>query len=106
MPVLSATPLSCTPLSCTPIAARAVGTEYTPPVSGGQWVNSGATAASYLFGPVLRVSNTAPFSISDRIRINEAEATIESIVISGVNGAIQLSTFIPISGGETIEIWQ
>ena len=104
MPVLSATPLSCTPLSCTPIAARAVGAAAQ--TSGEAWVNSGATAGSYLFGPVLRVSNTAPFSISDRIRINEAEATIESIVSPGVNGVIQLSTVIPISGGEAIEIWQ
>ena len=104
MPVLSATPLSCTPLSCTPISARAVGAAEQ--ASGEAWVNSGETAISYIFGAVLRVSNTAPFSISDRIRINEAEATIESIVSPGVNGVIQLSTVIPISGGEAIEIWQ
>ena len=80
--------------------------ELNPPGGEPGWVDSGATAGSYLFSSVLRVSNTAPFSISDRIRINGAEATIDGIVSPGVNGAIQLSTVIPISGGEAIEIWQ
>lgn len=90
----------------TPPATPALWAEYTPPVSGGEWVDSGETAIAFLGSQVIRVTDTAPFSVDMQIRIGGVEAVVTSIFTPGVNGILIISPHIAVTGGEVIEIWQ
>ncbi|MCB1718489.1 MAG: hypothetical protein KDK05_25420 [Candidatus Competibacteraceae bacterium] len=90
----------------TPPATPALWAEYTPPVSGGEWVDSGETAIAFLGSQVIRVTDTAPFSADMQIRIGGVEAVVMQIHTPGVNGILVINPHIAVTGGEIIEIWQ
>jgi hypothetical protein len=89
-------------------------TEFAPPsvpalwepfVVGDEWVDSGESVTSLIGSGVIGVTDTAPFSAGQRIRIaGEHEASITRIHQAGAPGILVIDPHIAVSGGETIEV--
>ena len=72
---------------------------------GGSWQDSGETVVSLVGAGVIEVSDTAPFSAGQAIRILSTEATVDSVFTPGAPGVLTISPHIAVTGGETIEIF-